>query len=546
MTSLTQPVDRADARTVPPAAVVAPAPKPTDPLAHLPLETIQWIALDRIQESALNPRKDFDKESIAELAESIRARGLQQNLIVRPLKKADHYELMGGARRLRALRLLKAEGAMCKVVAADDGQSLAAQIVENLQRQDLAPLEEAEAFAKLQAQDPKVWTAPAIAKAVGKTDRFVQQRIAIATGLTPGLKSKFEAGKLSVEIARTLAPLPASVQEKVGDSWAVNEGNVERVRSVIRDTIIPESAAKFDVALYDGQWIEEKGKRFFADIAKFRALQLKAAGDVLAKVRADWPKAELLGTEEPGDWNWADETWGSPVRHGGVRPNNTARRFVIPKEKCTAIVWVNAAGQICRALGVCSPATLAAARNAREQKQADKSKKAAQARIEATTESKEAKAVRQKFNADLVAALRNDELARHRLHLLQLIADDYPSLVGNFDPKAVPKELQKFIGGNIYSETELAASWEAVSKLTPAVVRSAIVDQMVGLIEWDEFDWEKCPPFIAAIAASVKVKVPEPVKPAQKKAEAAKPTKAKAAPKAKAKKPAAKKKGAKK
>src|SRR5205085_1120582 len=109
MSSFTRPVERAPAHTVP----LAPP--------ETPKVESRWIALDKIEASPFNPRKAFDPAALQDLADSIKARGLLENLVVRPHpKKAEHYQLMGGERRFRALKLNRAEGANCNVIAADD------------------------------------------------------------------------------------------------------------------------------------------------------------------------------------------------------------------------------------------------------------------------------------------------------------------------------------------------------------------------------------------------------------------------------------------
>lgn len=526
MTSLTQPVQRADARSVPPAPIVAPAHKPSDALAHLPPATIQWIALDKIQESALNPRKDFDKESIAELAESIRAQGLQQNLLVRPTKKADHYELMGGARRLRALRLLKVEGAMCNVMAADDGRALAAQIVENLQRQDLAPLEEAEAFARLQAHDPKVWTAQAIAKAVGKTDRFVQQRIAIATGLSAPLKKKFSEGAISIEAARTLAPLPPSVQNEI-PHWTIERGEAADIKRQAYQLCIPETAAKFDVALYTGTWIEgDKGRRFFSDTALFRKLQKPAAEKKLAEVRKDWPKAELVSPEEAVKWHWADEQYIYSHSGGATAPRDGDQpsRYYVPKEKCTAIVWIATNGEIRKALGVCSAATITAAATKRQEASSSRS-------VRPTAKEAPAhKTARNAFNAAVAKAAAKKPDMIGRLTLFMLLTAGC-GLEETAVKKLVPQSLHGLAGRWIPAPTK-AKLWTAIAELRAAQVGDSVRKLLLAdLPTWDDHEWHVKQPLMLAMAATLEVTPPE-----------VEPT----APKAKAKKATAKKKGGKK
>ncbi len=106
------------------------------------------LALDSIVPNPAQPRKTFDDESISELAQSIRQVGLIQPLVVR--KNGETYELIAGERRLRALRSLGSEKALCIVDnSAVDADSALMAVVENLQREDLKYLEEAECYKAL-------------------------------------------------------------------------------------------------------------------------------------------------------------------------------------------------------------------------------------------------------------------------------------------------------------------------------------------------------------------------------------------------------------
>jgi ParB family chromosome partitioning protein len=210
MVSFTQPAERAPAHTVP----LAPPILPPAPLGPSTLESMRFLPLELIHPSPFNPRKAFAEDGIAELAESIRVNGLQQNLVVRPHpKKKEQFELMGGERRLRALQLLKAPGALCRIEEAGDGEALARQLVENLQREDVAPMEEAAAFDTLNKQDPVRWSTAAIAAAIGKTQRFVQQRLGLVRNLAPESSSDARAQHQHRD-GPHLAATPQSLQKR--------------------------------------------------------------------------------------------------------------------------------------------------------------------------------------------------------------------------------------------------------------------------------------------------------------------------------------------
>jgi ParB family chromosome partitioning protein len=112
------------------------------------------LPLDSLVESSMNPRRSFDENALNELAESIRNQGLLSPLLVRP-KGPQSFEIVAGARRYRAAQLCGQESVPVRIVDLSDAQAIEASIVENLQRRDVHPLEEARGFAALlHLEDP--------------------------------------------------------------------------------------------------------------------------------------------------------------------------------------------------------------------------------------------------------------------------------------------------------------------------------------------------------------------------------------------------------
>ena len=497
-----------------PAAVTPPAARPASAAPALthpatPAQqlhgAIVTIAVASIKASDTNPRKTF--EGIEELADSIKAQGLLENLVVRPLPKAGDYELIAGERRLRALKLAKIETALCKVLNVDDGTAMAAQIVENLQRQDIGPLEEAEAFAKLQAQDPKKWTPQAIAATVGKTDRFVQQRIAIATGLSAPLKKKFAEGEIGVEAARTLAPLPASVQNAL-PSWVIDRGDAADIRRQAFELCIPETAAKFDAALYTGTWIEgDKGRRYFGDTALFMKLQRAPAEKKLAEVRKDWPAAEIVSIDDAAKLHWADQQYSyshSSAANDG-RDGDVPRKFLVPKEKCTAIVWIAANGEIRKALGVCTAAAITAAANKRQTTTTTTRFKSPEG------EKKDHKVARLAFNAAIAKAAANDATFTDRLFIFNVVTDTFEVMMSrNAVDKLLPPAVAKARpAGYNRTSADSANLWREIARMPAGAVTRAIHGILLGECPtWDDHDHKEKPDLKVAIAQSLGVTPP--------------------------------------
>jgi ParB family transcriptional regulator, chromosome partitioning protein len=114
-------------------------------------EEYQTLPIALVQESPENPRQTFDKTALNELAQSIKVEGLHVPIIVRPISDGKAYELIAGARRLRASKIAGKTEIASVVRNLSDEEARAARLIENLLREDLQPLEEAEAFQHMLA-----------------------------------------------------------------------------------------------------------------------------------------------------------------------------------------------------------------------------------------------------------------------------------------------------------------------------------------------------------------------------------------------------------
>ena len=169
------------------------------------------LPLDRIRESTTNPRQRFN--DLEELAASIRTHGVLQPILVRPLRK--DFELVVGARRLRAARLAGLTSVPVQVKSLDDRSAREVQIIENLQRQDVHPLEEADGYKALLESTPSC-TIEEIAAKVGKSKAYVYQRLSL-TRLAPQVREVVATDALPLSYAVKLAPLDAATQVEALD-----------------------------------------------------------------------------------------------------------------------------------------------------------------------------------------------------------------------------------------------------------------------------------------------------------------------------------------
>lgn len=189
------------------AAATPSAPPP-------PAGSSGLIPLSQIAESLTNPRKRFDEEKLAELAQSIASVGVIQPILVRPriLPGGTLYELVSGARRLRATKLADVETIPAVIRELTDEQVAEIQLVENSQRADVHPLEECDAFRRM--IDQHGYTVQQLAEKIGHSETYVRQRLALA-GLIPVLRELLDADRMSFSQAIRIAPLLEADQELI-------------------------------------------------------------------------------------------------------------------------------------------------------------------------------------------------------------------------------------------------------------------------------------------------------------------------------------------
>lgn len=170
------------------------------------------VSLSLLNESKTNPRRTFEEIALKELADSIRTQGVLSPLLVRPLRE-NSFEIIAGARRYRAAQMAEVPTVPVRIVNLSDAQAVEMSIVENLQRKDVHPMEEAQGFrALLDLEEPK-YSIEQIGARVGKNPAFIAQRLKL-TDLVPSAVDVFYADEIGVGHALLLAKLPADQQEE--------------------------------------------------------------------------------------------------------------------------------------------------------------------------------------------------------------------------------------------------------------------------------------------------------------------------------------------
>lgn len=168
------------------------------------------LPLSELQESKTNPRRIFEDAALRELAESIRVHGVLSPLLVRPLTGSG-FEIVAGARRYRAAHLAEAVSVPVRIVHLSDAEALAAQQIENLQRKDLHPMEEAQGFRALLNLEEPHYSVEQIAAKIGKSPAYVTTRLKL-TDLTSAVVEAFYAEEIGVGHALLLAKLQPAQQ----------------------------------------------------------------------------------------------------------------------------------------------------------------------------------------------------------------------------------------------------------------------------------------------------------------------------------------------
>ena len=213
----------------PPAPVPVQSSVPTPAAAPNTRERVQGVPLDRIRPCPLQPRKDFSPEALRELADSIREQGIVQPLIVR--ERNGNFELIAGERRWRAAQLLNLPEVPIIVRQADDRAVLELALIENLQRENLNPIEEAHGYAQLAEQFQL--TQEEIAAKVANSRTVVANALRLLK--LPAPVQKFiREGRLSVGHAKVILGLSDEKKQQLAAERVIKEGlNVRQTEGLV-------------------------------------------------------------------------------------------------------------------------------------------------------------------------------------------------------------------------------------------------------------------------------------------------------------------------
>ena len=189
-----------------------------------------YLPISQVESCAGQPRKQFDPDALADLADSIREHGIIQPLTVRKLQ-SGYYQIIAGERRWRAARMAGLDQVPAIVVEADDRKAMELAMIENLQREDLNPMEEAEGYQQLMTQYNL--TQEETAQRVGKSRSAVANALRLLN-LCPSVRAMVEDGRLTSGHARTILPLSPALQKKAADAVLKSDLSVRQTELLVK------------------------------------------------------------------------------------------------------------------------------------------------------------------------------------------------------------------------------------------------------------------------------------------------------------------------
>ncbi|WP_101758642.1 ParB/RepB/Spo0J family partition protein [Oceanicoccus sp. KOV_DT_Chl] len=196
---------------------------------------LRKLPVDIIQRGKYQPRRDMHPEALEELAASIKAQGVMQPIVVRPIS-ADKYEIIAGERRWRATQLAGIDMIPAVIRHVPDEAAIAMALIENIQREDLNPMEEALALSRLQQEFEL--THQQIADAVGKSRASVTNLLRLMS-LRDDVQRMLEHGDLEMGHAKALLGLPAEHQSQAASTVVSKGFSVRQTEALVR-TLLAE------------------------------------------------------------------------------------------------------------------------------------------------------------------------------------------------------------------------------------------------------------------------------------------------------------------
>ena len=259
-------------------------------------EAVLELDLDMIEPNRKQPRKYFDETALEELAASLKAYGMIQPIVVK--KNGDYYEIIAGERRWRAAKIAGLTKVPVVIKKWEEGEAFEAALVENLQREDLNPMEEAESYHRLQEEFGL--SQEKIAERVGKSRSAVTNSLRLLQ-LDPRVRNFVVENKLTGGHARTLLPVTNGDDQFELAEQVIDEGlSVRTVEALVKAYLTQaekpaeteEEISKEDAREYRA--IEDELKSFFSTKVKLKPLGKRNKGKIEIEYYSDEDLERLL------------------------------------------------------------------------------------------------------------------------------------------------------------------------------------------------------------------------------------------------------------
>ena len=259
-------------------------------------EAVLELDLDMIEPNRKQPRKYFDETALEELAASLKAYGMIQPIVVK--KNGDYYEIIAGERSWRAAKIAGLTKVPVVIKKWEEGEAFEAALVENLQREDLNPMEEAESYHRLQEEFGL--SQEKIAERVGKSRSAVTNSLRLLQ-LDPRVRNFVVENKLTGGHARTLLPVTNGDDQFELAEQVIDEGlSVRAVEALVKAYLTQaekpaeteEEISKEDAREYRA--IEDELKSFFSTKVKLKPLGKRNKGKIEIEYYSDEDLERLL------------------------------------------------------------------------------------------------------------------------------------------------------------------------------------------------------------------------------------------------------------
>ena len=211
------------------------------------------LPIEKLQRGEYQPRTNMDQASLEELAASIEAQGIIQPILVRPIAD-EKYEIIAGERRWRAAQIAQLDEVPVLVRNIPDEATLAVALIENIQRENLNPIEEAVGLKRL--MDEFELTHEEMAKSVGRSRTAVTNLLRLL-GLSAGAKDHLEQGHIEMGHARALLGLPLDMQDTAATEVFVKKLSVRQTEALVKTYLTPAKKASTSNKSSDIRSLEE-------------------------------------------------------------------------------------------------------------------------------------------------------------------------------------------------------------------------------------------------------------------------------------------------